>query len=404
MDSRTWSLILIALAGRNLAAQPFNSGSTGVDGALILTTPGTIEFDPKAMNLDRDGDGVFHFTTIEIGVGVHVKFTARRLNGPVYFLATGPVQVNGVLDLGGGDGCQNVYPAERIHSIPGPGGFSGGLGRYRSSHATLGFGPGGGLKVGASAGHLSKGRSAIEGNAGLAYGNDFLVPLIGKSGGSGSDGDMVSGLSGGGGGGGGGALLIASNSSISIDGSIRANGGTGAASSGSAGEGGGGSGGAIRLVAPSISGRGSITATGGGRDLSSRASDGRIRMEAFEHGFTGSTKPDAPKSFPYDLRMPGGDRPAIRVVSVGGVPATTTSNGEFTVPDVWLHQSGSVAVVIEAGQVPLSAVVEVLLTFEDNTDATIRAPQLNGTLASSTATVMVAFPHGFSSAIVRAVW
>jgi hypothetical protein len=65
------ALIVAVLVGRSPSAQAqtFDSGSNGSDGALNLTTPGTVIFDPStfAPPLDQDGDNVFHFTTITIG-------------------------------------------------------------------------------------------------------------------------------------------------------------------------------------------------------------------------------------------------------------------------------------------------------------------------------------------------
>jgi hypothetical protein len=47
----------------------FSSGSTGSDGALNLTTPGTTVFDPVAMGLNPAGDNIFNFTTINDRAG-----------------------------------------------------------------------------------------------------------------------------------------------------------------------------------------------------------------------------------------------------------------------------------------------------------------------------------------------
>jgi hypothetical protein len=133
-------------------AQPsFNSGSTGADGALNLTTPGKIEFDPIALGLDKDGDNIFHFTTITIGPNVEVRLTARKINGPVFWLAKEDVKIEGTLDLSGEDGHptfpSNPILAARSPSVPGPGGYSGGVGQIRAgilSSAQPGTGPGGG--------------------------------------------------------------------------------------------------------------------------------------------------------------------------------------------------------------------------------------------------------------------
>src|SRR2546428_7395377 len=115
-------------------AQSFNSGSTGVDGALDLSNlaPGTVlKFNPANFNppLDQDGDNVYHFTTINIPQGITVKLSGDILTGPVWWLATGDVQVNGTIDLNGenGPGPAPIL-ASRRRAVPGAGGYSGGVG------------------------------------------------------------------------------------------------------------------------------------------------------------------------------------------------------------------------------------------------------------------------------------
>src|SRR5262245_9468963 len=97
-------VLLVILGSRqSLQAQQFTSGSTGADGALNLTTAGTIIFDPRTFTppLDPDGDNVYHFTTITIGAGVTVRLLATHLPGPVFWLASGAVQIDGTIDLNG---------------------------------------------------------------------------------------------------------------------------------------------------------------------------------------------------------------------------------------------------------------------------------------------------------------
>src|SRR5713101_355998 len=107
---RTTLTILITLVSTIAVpfaeAQSFNSGSNGSDGALNLTTPGTIIFDPKSFNppLNPAGDNIFNFTTINIAAGVTVKLTSKVLTGPIYWLATGDVTIAGTIDLSGEKG------------------------------------------------------------------------------------------------------------------------------------------------------------------------------------------------------------------------------------------------------------------------------------------------------------
>ena len=141
-------------ATRQLSNQePFSSGSTGADGALdysaILPKGGTLLFDPTKFNppLDPAGDNVFNFTTINIPANVTVRLSGRILRGPVYWLASGDVTINGTIDLNG----ENGVPARpildgRTRAMPGAGGFSGGVGGEGGSflpihHRRLAGGP-----------------------------------------------------------------------------------------------------------------------------------------------------------------------------------------------------------------------------------------------------------------------
>ena len=214
-------VLLAALFAAPAFGQPmFDSGSNGSDGALDLTGQnGVVIFDPVTSGLDPDGDNVFHFTTITIPPGVTLRMRGLELQfAPVYWLASGAVQIDGAVDLSGEDGHDDVM-GNRRPSMPGPGGFPGGVGPTADSPAQPGLGPGGGLiKHGGSHATSVPNISCSFDVARPPYGNLFLIPLTGGSGGGGSNTNF-------GGGAGGGALLIASTESIRVDGAIRADGG-----------------------------------------------------------------------------------------------------------------------------------------------------------------------------------
>ncbi len=409
---RSYALIAVALvvlftSAPMAHAQIFDSGSNGSDGALNLTTPGTIEFDPKSFNppLDTDGDNIYHFTTINIAAGVTVRLTARKINGPVFWLASGAVQVDGTINLDGEPGYTVSTNFVRAPSVPGAGGYPGGVGSLGDVPAQPGAGPGGGLgslpnsRNGGGAGHATPGQDR-RGREGAAYGNSFLVPLIGGSGGGGGSGQ--SSFAGNGGGPGGGAILVASSVSISITGTITAKGGD----IGGSGDGGTGSSGAIRLVAPIITGTGKLEAPQQNFDSTCGGcggAAGRIRLEAFQQNFTGTNNPLAAKASPFALFLPT-SQPSVRAVSVDGVPVPSTPTGSFTVPDVGINKSSPVVVNIAAKNVPPGTVVKLLIFSENGPDQTIDSTALVGTLASSTATASVVFPSGFSRGFVQAKW
>lgn len=409
--------VLILASPSTALAQPgtFDSGSNGSDGALTITTPGTYIFNPRAFNppLDPDGDNIYHFTTINIGAGVTVTLSGNVLNGPVYWLASGTVNINGFIDLNGDDGqgqpnVQFIYPNNGIRSpaSPGAGGYPGGIGTYNplGSLSQSGMGPGGGLPAnnsnragGESAGHLTFG--LCNSTEGLPYGNNYLVPLIGGSGGGGGYGRYDQFYQdGGGGGGGGGAILIASSVSISLNGTIQANAGRGGSS---IGPGGIGSGGSIRLSSPRIEGNGAIEAQGGG---GCNGSPGRIRLEAFEQKFLGAIQGGLTLASPYELYLPTTPPSSVKVVKIDNAQVKAIPTNQFTTPDATINSSGVSTITIEARYVPLGSRLTLVLIPENATDQELTSTPLVGTLELSTATVTATIPSGYSRMYVYSKW
>jgi hypothetical protein len=376
-------------------SQTFSSESTGADGALNLTTPGTLVFDPKAFQpaLNPAGDNIFNFTTINIASGVTVRLSGKILTGPVYWLAQGAVQIAGTIDISGGGGhAAGNNLSDRIQAAPGAGGYGGGMGGDAPTGRfppTAGSGPGRGDVVNIFTG---EGR-------GTFTGSQFLIPLIGGSGGGGVQSVFGCGnlLFGGGGGAGGGALLIASSNSITVTGTINANGGPAGC------DGASGSGGAIRLIAPTIAGTGTITAAGATACcFNIKSGDGRIRLEAFQQNFTGGFNgTPTSQSPPFKLVLPATPPSSIRVTSVAGIPINANP---FSFPDAVINSSKPVLLTIEARYVPLGTVPTLFIFSENVGDQVITAPALAGTLQLSTTSVNVTIPSGGSRGFVKATW
>jgi hypothetical protein len=334
--------ISLLVAGVALS-QSFSSGSTGADGALELTNAGTVDFDPHGFRRppNTTRDDVFYFTTIHIAKDVVVKLSSKSLSGPVFWLAQGQVQIDGIVDLSGANGG-------RTPSTAGAGGFPGGS-VGKQGYGTLGFTP-----------------------------NAFLVPLVGGLGGNGGDTQ--------GGGAGGGALLIASSASITVNGAILANGGSSL-------DGAGGNGGAIRLVAPVIEGRGSLAAKGG----QPGGAGGRIRFEAFKNQFTGTFNETAfAFGRPFGLFLPPTPPPSVRIVSIDGSAVST--------PDINVSQPASKLVVVEAHNIPPSTVVVLECFSERGALTTVATMPLEGIFERSLATASLTFPSGLSHCYAQAHW
>lgn len=408
-------LVFVALVGvSGLKAQTFDSGSNGSDGALDLTgQTGTVVFIPGSFNppLDPDHDNVYHFTTIKIPSSLTVRLSAEVLGAkPVVWLASGDVTIDGILDLDGRPGHPYIgFGVAIVPSLAGAGGYPGGIGETTSQSWTTGQGPGAPRGASGGAGHVVPGQGASTGNLnGAAYGNDFLLPLVGGSGGAGGINPGGAGVSGSGGGAGGGALLIASSVVIRVSGSITANGGSAGEPSSAAGSGGGGSGGAIRLIAPIVSSShpsASLLARGGlpfgnGTGVGSK---GRIRLEAFQHQFTARIDPPPTIASPGPVFTPA-SAPAVRIVSIDGVAVPANPTASFIVPDVTLDDAATVTIQLAGSKVPVGTIVHLTLTPETGPTQIVDSTPLAGTFESSTATASVTIPHGFSRFSVQASW
>jgi hypothetical protein len=417
------------------SAQTFTSGSTGADGALDfsnLPAGSVVTFDPKKFNppLNPAGDNIFNFTTINIPAGITVRLSSRVLSGPVFWLASGDVTLNGTVDLNGENGAPpSPSLSGRVRAMPGAGGFSGGVGGKEdisspsasstSPKAQSGDGPTGGL------GGIFFGPNQCANSTGFSggfSGNPFLVPLVGGSGGGGGEflGTPIAQLPyGAGGGAGGGAILIASSTSIIVNGSIRANGGNGSPGNAPGGcgavgaSGAAGSGGAVRLVAPTVGGTGILSVRGGnpngafGVETASgiaASPDGAIRIETFSDAFRGTLAGPFAIGTPFSLFLPTTPPPSITVSAVNGIDLAQPPTGKLTTPDAIIDTLSPVQITIQASFIPPGTVITLHVFSDNNTDQTVQTTPLLGTLQSSTATANVTFPSGFSLNFVKATW
>ena len=353
-------LVLLAIFASSPSHAQFTSGSTGVDGAFNPTANTTLQVPPG---------GVFNFTTVNIPSGVWVGFTKSASNDPVTILARGTVTIAGTMSVNG-------YPAQtgNVPGAPGPGGFGGGMGNYPPEP---GLGPGGGLPgaagtYGGAGGGYGTAGGAGSGVAGPVYGEDRILPLIGGSGGGGY-GTSVSNVSAGGGGAG--AVLIASSDTISVTGTMTANGGVGYSSAG------GGSGGAIKLMANTVTVTGTMSAVGGSGSGSGGA--GRIRVEAYTVNVPYGTSPM------YTYGQPGSvvvsNTPTLRITSIAGASVPTNPAGSFSSPDILLPSgtTNPVSMAVAASYIPVGTTVTIRVIPRTGT-ATSTTTTLTGVLESST--------------------
>lgn len=434
------TLFALAAALAAPSAFAFDSGSTGADGALAPTVNTQIALPPS---------GILNYTTVNIPAGVTVTFRKNALNTPVYLLASGNVTIAGAINISGataadtgtaGDGNQ---ADDGLPGAGGPGGFDGGRGGKDDQAQNVavmrggaGLGPGGGLGgiegedgcgsdnrryryLGVSAGYATisqdgiyiswgspnwcSGLLSVNVN-GKPYGSAILQPLIGGSGGGGGRGGTN--YPGSGGGGGGGALLIASSGTVTLTGSINANGGYGGliAGAGVGGPGGAGSGGAVRIVATRVAGNGSVSAQYGclqGTSISSvfsctyfRSSVGRIRIEGESITYTGSTTPTYVADVPGPIFL--ASLPSLRIDTVAGVavPANPTGNADVVLPAT---QANPVTITFATTNVPTGNTVLFKLIPAYGTPTEVLSPAISGTTASGSTSVQVSLPQGPST-------
>ena len=369
-------------------AQTFSSGSTGADGAF--NPPGSVPagttVNGSTYTVPLPATGIYNFTTITVQSGVTVTFARNAANTPVILLATGNINIVGTIDVSGSAAPNFSFQPGR----GGPGGFDGGVGGdgLTTNLGGAGLGPGGGSGAtaagtnGGSASFATAGQPQVYSCApsGPVYGGSLLRPVLGGSGGGGGAGRLGIGL-GGGGGGGGGAIQLASSTLVTLTGTIRADGGSGASASN--GGGAGGSGGAIRITAPSV------TVTSGylfarGASGCGLGGSGRIRLEGTTVTYQATADPYPSTGLPQPV-FPGTGAPGLAITAIGGTAVPANPQGSaLKPPDVVLPlgTANPVTVDLTASNVSVGATVQVTATPQNGTP-TSAACTLGGTLASS---------------------
>ncbi len=419
------ALAFLASLG-TLSHAAFNSGSTGIDGALSPTVNTQVQLPAS---------GILNYTTVNIPVGVTVTFTKNTTNTPVILLVSGDATIAGTLNVSG-NASKNVGAAGDGNigddGLPGegaPGGYDGGRGGKPGASNTIGgtgLGPGagqpgdyysnyavggGGAGFGVIGASSWGSTSPYPGLGGSVYGSSALLPLVGGSGGGGAAGGAS--FAGSGGGGGGGALLLAASGTVSISGSVLANGGASGASAGqgSGATGGGGSGGAVRIVATTISGNGSISALGGAAGASTNTGcnytaalpcpfaggvggAGRIRLEAEIFSRTAASTPVHVFAAPSTVFIAG--LPSLKIKTVAGavVPASPTGVADIALPAT---QTNPVAVTLETTAVPVGNSIKVTVTPAYGATTSAVSDALVGSTALATASASVTLPQGAST-------
>lgn len=335
---------------------------------------------------------VFHYSEVFIAPGATVTFKNHKNNPPVVWLVQGNVEIQGTINLRGENAGVNLPETKG-----GPGGFRGGRPAPNLGH---GFGPGGGRYYSGNGRGGSYG-SIAPNDDGPTYGNPLILPLIGGSGGAGSENGTYPG------GGGGGALMIAAGDTIFVWDTIRATGGSGVSNSGS------GSGGSIKLVTDVIAGTGSVLA-----NYNNAAGDGghgRICILANYDDFTGTYAPEEACCFHFDgagpapQLWPDSDHPTAQITEINGFAVPTDPEAQLNYPwqDVLLSGGGTVICTITTTNVPTSSIVNLYAVKSRGASrrvaSSIDPPSGNETLAIWTVTFQEDFENGMYALQARAV-
>lgn len=309
------------------------------DGSVEQLTSGSYRFDMRGRP-----DGIWQFTDIYVGPNVEVTFERNAANTPVRWLASGDVVIDGIVNLSSTEREEpNLSRGDRaLGGFGGPGGFDG------ASSSPLGWefwvpgnGPGGGYGLG------SENQRDAEFSS---YGNAWLRPLVGGSGG-GTLSDRVVG-----GGGGGGAILIAASGDLTLNGQVSSiagrHGGSSVRSDGS--------GGSVLLQANRALGEGDIYVDNGWR-----------RVEAWERPLVDSlsgffrTRESGLPLLPVD-RGAGVGRLWIDSIAGQTVTNPPLSHDSVTEPDVVVPGSGSVEVVVRGENIPAGTLVDLFVRLQDD--------------------------------------
>ena len=165
-------------------------------------------------------------------------------------------------------------------------------------------------------------------------------------------------------------MLIASSTTITVNGMIDARGGTAQGTVNTAGGGGNGSGsgagGTIRLMANTVTGSGDLEAAGGTGGQGGGV--GRIRIEAFQVTGTLDTNsvPSPVMGSPTVVSLDPADVPTVTITSIGGQAVPAMPGGSTAMPDVTIPPgTDPVVIVISTTNVPDGSVINLRLTLED---------------------------------------
>ncbi len=216
------------------------NGGNVIIGSSTSFTGGTLSVPTGTVTLSTPPSVTANFSTVTVSSGATLGHQANTTTH-LYSLnisATGSVTITGNITVDGQGYAGGTAPGNGY----GTGGGTGGASYARGGGGAYGGNGGTGIACCAASG----------GAGGTAYGSLTQPVDLGSGGGAGGGAGHFGGA-------GGGAVKITSSGTITVNGSVTANGGNATVSDDA-----GGSGGSIWLIAPTFAGSGTVTANGGG--------------------------------------------------------------------------------------------------------------------------------------------
>ena len=144
-------------------------------------------------------------------------------------------------------------------------------------------------------------------------------------------------------------------------------------------------------MASKITGSGYVWANG-----ANAAGLGRVRFDTYENDFSGSFSGVFTQGSQFVIIPTAGQLPQLTVTSVGGVSVSASPTGALYTPDAVLsaQQNNPIPIVVSCANLPLNTQITVSVRPANGSPVSATGYNSTGTLASSTATILLNMPRG----------
>lgn len=131
-------------------------------------------------------------------------------------------------------------------------------------------------------------------------------------------------------------------------------------------------------------------------DTYSVGGQGRIRVDALENTFTGSTSGVFTNGFQPIIFLPSNQTAALSLQSVGSMSVPASPSSSLANPAVIIpgQQANPIPIVVHCSNIPLNTPITVTVKPVNGAAVSATANNTAGTAASSTATVNINMPRG----------